>query len=110
MIMKKYALLYSILAAAGGIGMLSAEGGGKVIDLNKPVGDSLVPDGFYWTFDDGIAGESEPLIVQDHSGNQKGLASAHETSPPRNLNRFNFCRSFQVANNIKPASKARPTL
>jgi len=69
MIMKKYALLYSILAAAGGIGMLSAEGGGKVIDLNKPVGDSLVPDGFYWTFDDGIAGESEPLIVQDHSGN-----------------------------------------
>ena len=48
-------------------------------------------------------------VVQDHAGNHRGLASAQLTSPPRNLNRFNFCRSFQVANNIKPASKARPT-
>ena len=53
--------------------------------------------------------ESGARVGVNHWGNHRGLASAQETSPPRNWNRFSFCRSFQVANNIKPASKARPT-
>ncbi|MNE13028.1 hypothetical protein D3C80_1058540 [compost metagenome] len=53
--------------------------------------------------------DHEATVVLNHSGNHRGLASAHETSPPRNLKRLSFCRSFQVANNIKLASKARPT-
>jgi len=44
-------------------------GDGKVIDLAKPVGDSLTPDGFYWSFDEGIEGESQPPRVGDLSGN-----------------------------------------
>ena len=48
-------------------------------------------------------------ILSDHTGNHRGLASARHANPPRNLNRLSFCRSFQVANNINPSSKARPT-
>ncbi len=44
-------------------------GDGKVIDLGKPVGESLRPDGFYWAFDEGIQGESQPSTVDDLSGN-----------------------------------------
>ncbi len=44
-------------------------GDGKVIDLGKPVGESLQPDGLYWTFDDGIQGDSQPSKVEDLSGN-----------------------------------------
>jgi len=46
-----------------------ADAAGKVIDLDKPVGASLKPDGFYWSFDDGLIGESEPTTVVDLSGN-----------------------------------------
>ncbi len=42
---------------------------GKVIDLGKPVGQSLRPDGFYWAFDEGIQGDSQPSTVEDLSGN-----------------------------------------
>lgn len=47
----------------------AADGSGKVIDLKKPVGESLKPDGFYWNFDGGLVGESEPPTVEDLSGN-----------------------------------------
>jgi hypothetical protein len=40
-----------------------------VIDLNKPVLESLRPDGFYWAFDDGIIGTSDPKTIEDLSGN-----------------------------------------
>ncbi len=40
------------------------------IDLSKPVSESLKPDGIYWTFDEGTVGESFPLEVEDHSGNE----------------------------------------
>ncbi|MEI8309140.1 MAG: hypothetical protein WCH98_00130 [Verrucomicrobiota bacterium] len=48
---------------------LAADGGSKAIDLKKPVGESLKPDGFYWTFDEGILGEGQPSQVDDLSGN-----------------------------------------
>lgn len=41
----------------------------KAIDLGKPVAASLRPDIFYWPFDDGIVGESEPATIEDLSGN-----------------------------------------
>lgn len=44
-------------------------GDGKVIDLGKPVGESLRPDGLYWAFDEGVEGESQPPTVEDLSGN-----------------------------------------
>src|SRR5690606_39190519 len=59
--------------------------------------------------DTATGSDHEETVVLNHSGNHRGLASAHETSPPRNLKRLSFCMSFQVANNIKLASKARPT-
>ena len=56
------------------------------------------------------AGETKGgRVLSDHAGNHRGLASARHASPPRKVNRPFFCRSFQVANNINPASKARPT-
>ena len=42
---------------------------GRVIDLRKPVGESLKPDGFYWAFDEGLLGEGQPSEVDDLSGN-----------------------------------------
>ena len=48
---------------------LAADVASKVIDLNKPVIESLKPDGFYWAFDDGIHGEGQPIEVDDLSGN-----------------------------------------
>jgi hypothetical protein len=48
---------------------LAADGGSKAIDLKKPAGESLKPDGFYWTFDEGILGEGQPSQVDDLSGN-----------------------------------------
>ena len=52
------------------------------IDLNKPAGESLRPDGFYWTFDDGIVGTSDPKAVEDLSGNGiTGLAGASKEVP-----------------------------
>lgn len=47
----------------------AADSTGKVIDLKKPVSESLMPDGFYWSFDDGLIGESEPQTVLDLSEN-----------------------------------------
>ena len=41
----------------------------QAIGLGKPVAASLRPDIFYWSFDDGIVGESEPSAVADLSGN-----------------------------------------
>lgn len=57
----------------------------KVIDLNKPVSESLKPNGFYWSFDDGLIGESQPETVVDLSGNgfdgqiSRGTATATPT-------------------------------
>lgn len=48
---------------------LAADVASKAIDLKKPVGESLKPDGFYWAFDDGLLGESQPSEVDDLSGN-----------------------------------------
>lgn len=48
---------------------LAAEAESKAIDLKKPVGESLKPDGFYWTFDEGILGEGQPSEMDDVSGN-----------------------------------------
>jgi len=48
---------------------LAAEAESKAIDLKKPVGESLKPDGFYWTFDEGILGEGQPSEVDDVSRN-----------------------------------------
>lgn len=53
-----------------------------VIDLKKPVMESLRPDGFYWAFDDGIVGTSDPKTIEDLSGNGiTGLAGASRESP-----------------------------
>lgn len=56
---------------------------GKVINLGKPVGESLKPDGFYWAFDDGILGEGQPAEVDDLSGNGfVGLIVKSPGKPP----------------------------
>ncbi len=53
-----------------------------VIDLKKPVIESLRPDGFYWAFDDGIVGTSDPKTMEDLSGNGiTGLVSGGSKSP-----------------------------
>jgi len=63
----------------------AADESSKVIDLKKPVSASLTPDGFYWNFDDGIIGESDPRTVLDLSGNgfegqiSRGLAQMTPT-------------------------------
>ncbi len=44
----------------------SAQAG--VIDLSKPVGDSITPTGVYWTFDEGTKGTHDH-DAKDHSGN-----------------------------------------
>lgn len=83
--MKKRNLLILALALAAGPRVAPAQQTGKVIDLNKPVNASVQPDGFYWPFDDGLVGESEPLLIQDMSGNgfngriSKGAASVTPT-------------------------------
>lgn len=59
------AALCLLLPALG----FAAEGDDKVIDLGKPVGENLRPDGFYWAFDDGLLGQTEPAITPDLSGN-----------------------------------------
>jgi hypothetical protein len=52
------------------------------IDVNKPVSESLRPDGFLWAFDDGIVGTSEPKAVEDLSGNGiAGLLGASKEVP-----------------------------
>jgi len=58
-------LTLTLLAMAS---VSAADVAGKVIDLKKPVSASLKPDGFYWSFDDGLIGESEPKTVEDLSG------------------------------------------
>jgi len=62
----------------------AADESSKVIDLKKPVSASLTPNGFYWSFDDGIIGESEPKTVQDLSGNsfEGQIASAGAAMTP----------------------------
>lgn len=55
-----------LLVACAQYGMAAES---KVIGLGKPVEASLRPDIFYWPFDDGIVGESEPSAVADLSGN-----------------------------------------
>ncbi len=40
-----------------------------IINLSKPVSESIKPDGIYWNFDGADIGQSSPEIVQDHSGN-----------------------------------------
>ena len=59
----------------------AADVAGKVIDLKKPVGASLKPDRFYWSFDDGIIGESEPTTVVDQSENGFDGQIARDRAP-----------------------------
>ena len=69
--MKLSKIIYSNISAAflcASLG-LAADVASKAIDLKKPVGESLKPDGFYWAFDDGLLGESQPSEVDDLSGN-----------------------------------------
>jgi len=79
--MNKTALTAFCLALGATLAAPAAEESGKVIDLNKPVIESIKPDGFYWAFDDGIIGESEPRTVTDFSGNSfDGQISAANAS------------------------------
>jgi hypothetical protein len=61
------------LSAVAGLLVAFAQHGmaaeSNAIGLGKPVAASLRPDIFYWPFDDGIVGESEPSTVADLSGN-----------------------------------------
>lgn len=66
---KHSAPLFALVILIQGISSLPAQDAGKVIDLKKPVGASIKPDVVYWSFDDGIVGESDPLSVTDLSGN-----------------------------------------
>lgn len=43
--------------------------GQSTIDLSKPVSQSLKPDVVYWSFDQGLPGQSLPEVVEDESGN-----------------------------------------
>ncbi|MEI6337071.1 MAG: hypothetical protein WCQ57_00640 [Verrucomicrobiota bacterium] len=53
-----------------------------VIDLKKPVLESLRPDGFYWAFDEGIVGTSNPENIEDLSDNGiTGLLGGSRESP-----------------------------
>ena len=45
-----------------------------------------------------------------HETSHRREAAAQENIPPRNWNTCRRCRSFQVANNIKPSTSASPTL
>lgn len=83
--MKTLALSLVATAVLGNLSPLFSEDAASVINLNKPVSESLKPDGFYWSFDDGLIGESEPKMIEDHSGNgfagqvARGSASALPT-------------------------------
>ena len=61
-------LIFAYLVATG-FHFIAAVADGKVIDLSKPVGESLKPDVLYWAFDDGSVGFMMPDPVEDLSGN-----------------------------------------
>lgn len=67
--MKTLALSLAATAVLGNLSPLYSGDTPSVINLNKPVSESLKPDGFYWSFDDGLIGESEPKVIGDLSGN-----------------------------------------
>ena len=62
-------LIISCLITAGFHSVAGAPPDSKVIDLTKPVGESLKPDVLYWAFDDGSIGFFMPDPVEDLSGN-----------------------------------------
>ena len=62
-------LIIACLIAAGFHSVAGAPPDSKVIDLSKPVGESLKPDVLYWAFDDGSIGFFMPDPVEDLSGN-----------------------------------------
>jgi len=66
--MKPY-LLLTLLAAAGIHSAAGAAPESTVIDLSKPVSESLKPDVLYWAFDDGSIDFYMPDPVEDLSGN-----------------------------------------
>jgi hypothetical protein len=91
--MKKLIPLVTLIITIGA-GILSAQDNGKVIDLKKPVGESIKPDGFYWSFDDGIEGTTDPNLVEDLSGNgYMARLGAEPTSqlPTYALGKFGTC-------------------
>ncbi len=61
-------LIYACLVTTG-FHAIAAVADGKVIDLSKPVGESIKPDVLYWAFDDGSVGFMMPDPVEDLSGN-----------------------------------------
>jgi hypothetical protein len=68
--MKRLGILSGVILSA--LSLVQSAAGAEqpaVIDLKKPVLESLRPDGFYWAFDDGIVGTSDPKIIEDLSGN-----------------------------------------
>lgn len=54
----------------------------KVVDLSRPVSESLKPDGIYWTFDGGVMDSEVTGVVEDMSGNgYDGRAFAGDVHP-----------------------------
>lgn len=65
--MKFLGVPFSIVVGAW-LGMSVLPVGAAVIDLSKPVGETLTPTGLYWKFDEGAPGAATP-VATDHSGN-----------------------------------------
>ena len=72
------------------LGLSALTAGAAVIDLSKPVSESLTPSGLYWKFDEGAVGQSTPSAT-DHSGNgYNGTLTPSDTGglPVRTEGRF----------------------
>lgn len=71
--------LFSCLLAQFGLAPAHAQ---QVIDLTKPVSESVKPDGIYWAFDGGTIDDWMPDPVIDGSGNAfHGLLQSGEKKP-----------------------------
>lgn len=88
--MKQYSLLKAPLAlsaAYAALSMATPIASAAVIDLTKAVGESITPDGIYWTFDEGTIGTSTTPAT-DHSsingtpGNLQGTLNGPKSGNP----------------------------
>lgn len=66
--MKRLLTSFSSVAVCALLGISVLPADAAVIDLSKPVDESITPTGVYWKFDEGAAGASTP-VATDHSGN-----------------------------------------
>jgi hypothetical protein len=81
-------------------GAHSLRGSENIIDLTKPVSETLTPDVIYWKFDDGIIGDSMPDPVSDLSGNNlNGALLAGDKKPQPNYVKGKFGTAIHVEGN-----------